>query len=109
MAFRKFDVAESSPLLDTLKDKEGVVKHELITYKLKDGKFIKSIHTMRYALDQTHEDSFEEPCLFSRHQKKNRKRQKVQKNQKVFQENSLTTSQIYSIITLMLIYIGDIL
>ena len=37
MAFRKFDVAESSPI-DTLKDKEGVVKHELITYKLKDGK-----------------------------------------------------------------------
>lgn len=63
MAFRKFDVAESSPLIDALKDKEGVVKHELITYKLKDGKFIKSIHTMRYALDQTHEDHIEEPLF----------------------------------------------
>ena len=46
MAFRKFDVAESSPLIDALKDKEGVVKHELITYKLKDGKFIKSINSI---------------------------------------------------------------
>lgn len=63
MAFRTFETEEKSPLMDALNDKEGVVKHELITYKLKDGKFIKSIHTMRYALDQTHEDHIEEPLF----------------------------------------------
>jgi len=63
MAFRKAEVKEKSPFMDALVDKDGVVKHELITYKLKDGKFIKSIHTMRYALDQTHEEHYEEPLF----------------------------------------------
>ena len=87
MAFRKFDVAESSPI-DALKDKEGVVKHELITYKLKDGKFIKSLCVL--CTLTPHEDS--QVSLFFPTPRRTEET-KGTKNSK-YLENSLTTSNL---------------
>lgn len=63
MAFRKAETAEKSPFMDALIDKEGVVMHELTTYKIVDGKFVKSVHTVRYAMGETHETQNEAPLL----------------------------------------------
>ena len=46
-------------------DVKGVVKQELITYRVRDGQFVKEISTRRFNEDQTnwHDTSSVEPLL----------------------------------------------
>ena len=56
----------AGPLVSAFQnDVKGVVKQELITYRVRDGQFVKETTTRRYSEDQTnwHDTSSVEPLL----------------------------------------------
>ncbi len=62
MTFRKAET-DKNIIQQHLDDTEGVLKHELIAYRIKDGKFMKELITVRYGGDEPLISSVAEPLF----------------------------------------------
>lgn len=61
--FRKADGKEDDALINACNDTDGVIKHELHTYRIKKGAFIKEVVTRRYAGTEVIDASDSDPLF----------------------------------------------
>lgn len=65
MTFRKADTSteDDGPFMKAIQDTDGVIKHELYTYRIKDGVFTKEVTTRRYLIDDYIDNNAIEPMF----------------------------------------------
>lgn len=61
--FRKADTKADDVLINAVNDTDGVIKHELHTFRIKNGAFLKEVTTRRYAGTQVTDHADSEPLF----------------------------------------------